>query len=317
MRLSLFLISESTAASMRQGEKMAKNDMLFVYNPKAGKTMIRNNLLDVIDVFVKAGYEVTVRPTQRPGEAIEIVKNKKIKYDILACSGGDGTLNEVVQGMTQCEEKIPIGYIPAGSTNDFANSLEIPRNMVQAAEIVAGGRNYAFDIGMLNDAPFVYVAAFGLFTEVSYETNQEMKNMFGHTAYIWEAIKKLTNVRSYHMKVTYDDKFIEDDFLVGMVSNSVSVGGVKNITGENVKLDDGLFEVTLIKSPQNPIELNLVLAALMDRSVATDKVYYFKTGCVRFESEEGVSWTIDGEYGGTHQSVVVENKPRTLQIRVP
>jgi len=296
---------------------MAKKDMLFVYNPKAGKTMIRNNLLDVIDIFIKAGYEVTVRPTQCPGEAVDIVKNKKAKYDILACSGGDGTLNEVVQGMTQCIEKIPIGYIPAGSTNDFANSLDIPRNMVQAAEIVVNGRNYAFDIGTLNDAPFVYVAAFGLFTEVSYETNQEMKNMFGHTAYIWEAVKKLTNVRSYHMKVYYDDKFIEDDFLLGMISNSVSVGGVKNITGTNIKLDDGLFEVTLIKSPQNPIELNLVLAALMDRSVATDNVYYFKTGCVRFESDEVVSWTRDGEFGGAHQRVTVENKPRTLQIRVP
>ena len=296
---------------------MSNRDMLFVYNPKAGKTMIRNNLLDVIDVFVKAGYEVTVRPTQGPGEAIDIVRNKKEKYDILACSGGDGTLDEVVEGMTKCEKKIPIGYIPAGSTNDFANTLNIPRSMVKAAETVVNGHNFDFDIGMLNQVPFVYVAAFGLFTEVSYETDQEMKNMFGRTAYILEGMKKLTNVKSYHMKVYYDDKCIEDDFLLGMICNSVSVGGVKNITGENVKLDDGLFEVTLIKAPQNLIELNLVLAALIDRSVATENMYYFKTGCVRFESEEPVAWTRDGEFGGKHTKAVVENMPRTLQIRVP
>lgn len=296
---------------------MANRDLLFVYNPKAGKSMIRNNLLDVIDVFIKAGYEVTVRPTQHPGEAIEIVRDKKNKYDILACSGGDGTLDEVVEGMTGAPKKIPIGYIPAGSTNDFANTLDIPRNMVNAAEIVVNGKNFDFDIGMLNQVPFVYVAAFGLFTEVSYETDQEMKNMFGHTAYILEGMKKLTNIRSYHMKVTYDDQFIEDDFMLGMISNSVSVGGVKNITGENVKLDDGLFEVTLIKTPKNPIELNLVIAALIDRSVATENMYYFKSGCIRFESTEPVAWTRDGEFGGKHTEVVVENMPRTLQIRVP
>lgn len=296
---------------------MKKKNMLFVYNPKAGKAMIRNYLLDVIDVFVKAGYEVTVRPTGAPGEAIAIVKNKKREYDLLVCSGGDGTLNEVVEGMTQCEDKIPIGYIPAGSTNDFANTLGIPRSMVKAAETIVKEHNYDFDIGILNDKPFVYVAAFGLFTEVPYETNQEMKNMFGHTAYIWEGIKKLTNVQSYHMKVYADDVFIEDDFLLGMISNSVFVGGFKNITGENIRLNDGLFEVTLIKVPQNPIEFNLILAALLDRTVVTENVYYFKTGKIRFESETSVAWTRDGEFGGKHRIVTVENKPRTLQIRIP
>ena len=143
--------------------------MLFIYNPKAGKAQIKSNLLDIIDTFVKAGYEVTAYPTQGPGDAVRAVRERRNGYDIVVCSGGDGTLDEVVTGMMRCEEKLPIGYVPAGSTNDFANSLGIPRSMVKAADVVVNGRNFACDIGAFNDDTFIYVAAFGLFTDVSYE----------------------------------------------------------------------------------------------------------------------------------------------------
>ncbi|MDE7259548.1 MAG: YegS/Rv2252/BmrU family lipid kinase, partial [Lachnospiraceae bacterium] len=215
--------------------------MLFIYNPRAGKAQIRSNLLDIIDIFVKAGYEVTAYPTQAAGDAIKAVKTRHEGYDIVACSGGDGTLDEVVSGMMQCEEKLPIGYIPAGSTNDFANSLKIPKSMIKAADVVVGGRNFACDIGAFNNDTFIYVAAFGIFTDVSYETKQDVKNVLGHAAYLLEGVKRLPSVRSYPLKITCNDQVIEGEFLYGMVTNSYSVGGFRGITGQDILLDDGLF----------------------------------------------------------------------------
>ena len=291
--------------------------MLFIYNPRAGKAQIRSNLLDIIDIFVKAGYEVTAYPTQAAGDAIKAVKERRDGYDIVVCSGGDGTLDEVVSGMMQCDEKLPIGYVPAGSTNDFANSLKIPKSMIKAADVVVNGQDFACDIGSLNNHNFIYVAAFGIFTDVSYETNQDVKNVLGHAAYLLEGVKRLPMVRSYALKVSYDDQVIEGEFLYGMITNSFSVGGFRGITGKDVLLDDGLFEVTLIRKPSNPLDLNNIIVALVDKRVKSEYIYTFKTQRLVVESEEAVSWTVDGEFGGEHMKAVIENKHQVLYIRIP
>ena len=296
---------------------MAKNDMLFIYNPKAGKAQIKNHLVDILDIFVKAGYEVTVYPTQSHGDAIKKTMKKKDKYDIVVCSGGDGTMDEVFTGMMKCEKKVPIGYIPAGSTNDFAMSLNVPKNMVQAAQTVVDGETYAVDVGEFNDDVFAYIAAFGLFTEVSYSTDQQVKNMLGHIAYLLEGVKRLSTIKSYKLKVTLNDEVIEDDFIFGMITNSFSVGGFSGITGNDVQMDDGEFEVTLIKRPMNPLELNRVMAALVDREVDSECMYCYKAKEIRIESEEEVAWTLDGEFGGNHQEVTIKNLHKALEIRVP
>ena len=296
---------------------MAKNDMLFIYNPKAGKAQIKNHLVDILDIFVKAGYEVTVYPTQSHGDAIDKTMKKKEKYDIVVCSGGDGTLDEVFTGMMKCEKKVPIGYIPAGSTNDFAMSLNVPKNMVQAAQTVVDGETYAVDVGEFNDDVFAYIAAFGLFTEVSYSTDQQVKNMLGHIAYLLEGVKRLSTIKSYKLKVTLNDEVIEDDFIFVMITNSFSVGGFSGITGNDVQMDDGEFEVTLIKRPMNPLELNRVMAALVDREVDSECMYCYKAKEIRIESEEEVAWTLDGEFGGNHQEVTIKNLHKALEIRVP
>lgn len=291
--------------------------MLFIYNPRAGKAQIRSNLLDIIDIFVKAGYEVTAYPTQAAGDAIKAVQERRDGYDIVVCSGGDGTLDEVVSGMMQCEEKVPIGYVPAGSTNDFANSLKIPKNMIKAADVVVNGRDFACDIGSLNSHNFIYVAAFGIFTDVSYETNQDVKNVLGHAAYLLEGVRRLPMVRSYALKISYDDQVIEGDFLYGMITNSFSVGGFRGITGKDVLLDDGLFEVTMIRKPTNPLDLNNIIMALVDKRVKSEYIYTFKTPRLTVESEETVPWTVDGEFGGEHMKAVIENKQQVLRIRIP
>lgn len=294
-----------------------KKSMLFVYNPKAGKAQIRSNLLDIIDTFVKAGYEVTAYPTQAPGDAVKAVRERRSGYDMVACSGGDGTLDEVVTGMMQCEERIPIGYVPAGSTNDFANSLGIPRGMLKAANVVVGGRDFACDIGAFNNDNFIYVAAFGIFTDVSYETKQDVKNVLGHAAYLLEGVKRLPSVRSYPLRISHDSQVVEGEFLYGMITNSNSVGGFRGITGKDVLLDDGMFEVTLIRKPDNPLDLNNIILALVDKRVKSEHIYTFKTSKLTIEGEEPISWTLDGEFGGEHTKAVIENRQKVLILRIP
>lgn len=291
--------------------------MLFIYNPRAGKAQIKNNLLDIIDIFVKAGYEVTAYPTQYAGDAVRAVKERRKGYDLVVCSGGDGTLDEVVNGMMQSEEKLPIGYVPAGSTNDFAASLGIPRRMKKAAEAAVWGENFVCDIGLFNEDSFVYIAAFGIFTNVSYETKQDVKNILGHTAYLIEGVKSLSSIKSYHLKVKYDDVCLEDEFLFGMITNSNSVGGFKGITGKNVELNDGLFEVMLIRKPTNPLELNNIVAALLDRKIHAEAIYCFKTSQITIESDKPLAWTLDGEFGGEHAKAVIKNEKGAMEIRVP
>lgn len=294
-----------------------KKRLLFILNPFSGKAQIKNQLLEIVDIMVKAGYEVTVYPTQAQGDAIHKVEEEAEAYDLLVCSGGDGTLDEVVTGMMHRGLTMPLGYIPAGSTNDFATSLGIPKDMVKAANAAVAGKEFPCDIGSFNGDYFVYVAAFGLFTDVSYKTSQEWKNVLGHAAYILEGVRSLHDIPSFRMQVEYDNTRLQDEFIYGMISNSTSVGGFKGMTGKDVLLDDGVFEVTLIKKPKNPIELNEIIASLINLVDDTDMVYSFKTDEVKFTASEDIPWTLDGEYGGAHAEVAVTNLCQTVKIMVP
>ena len=296
---------------------MVRKKLYFLFNPTSGKGQIKNHLLEIVDIFVKAGYEVTIYPTQAQGDALRLIPQVADDYDLIVCSGGDGTLDEVVTGMIQCDSLTPIGYIPAGSTNDFAQSLQIPTNMVKAAEVAVNGRPFPCDVGAFNDDTFIYVAAFGLFTDVSYQTNQRLKNIFGHAAYVMEGARRLYDIPSYYMEVEVNGETICDEFIYGMISNSVSVGGVKNLVGKTVELDDGLFEVTLIRMPQNPLQLNEIMTNLvMPRDCDTPYIYTCKTDHIEIHSEDYVPWTLDGEFGGEHRDVRINNRCRRITFMV-
>lgn len=294
--------------------------MLFVYNPKAGKAQVKSKLAGILDVFAAAGYEIVIVPTRKHGDASAAVAGRSDEHELVVCCGGDGTLDEVVTGMIRSGFRTPIGYIPAGSTNDFGGSLSLPKNMVKAAELAVKGRNFACDIGSFchedGEDVFVYIAAFGLFTDVSYETGQEMKNMLGHMAYLLEGVKKLTSIHPCHMKVSWDENELEDDFIFGMITNSTSVGGFKNITGRDVRLDDGYFEVTLIRQPRNPLELNNIVLSLLNPDMNSEAVSCFRTAQLTLESKEPVAWTLDGENGGSHTKVDIRNICKGIEIRV-
>ena len=272
------------------------------------------HLLDIVDIFSSHDYEIIIRSTQAPRDAYEKAKEYANSVDMIVCSGGDGTLDEVVTGIMEAESSVPIGYIPAGSTNDFANSLFMPKNMTKVAEMIMEEELYHCDIGRFNQKTFAYVAAFGLFTDVSYETDQDLKNVLGHVAYVLEGVKRLFDIKSYHMKVTSDEVQAEDDFIVGMITNSRSVGGFKNLTGKNVDMNDGLFEVTLIAHPKNPLQLQEIITALVMAEDNTDLIYSFKTKKLTIESDEEVPWTLDGEFGGNHSYVEIENRHKALNL---
>lgn len=292
--------------------------LLFIYNPHAGKELLKSKISDIVDIFVKAGYEVTIYPTQAYRDAYKKIREyDSSEYELVVCSGGDGTIDEVVSGMMMREDRNPIGYIPTGTTNDFANSLHIPKGLLKAADNAVNGAVFSCDVGRFNKGTFVYIAAFGLFTDVSYETDQAMKNILGHMAYLLEGAKRIFNVPSYRVKVYHDNEEIEDEFVFGMVTNSRSVGGFRNMVGKQVVFDDGLFEVTLIKKPGNPLELQEIIAALLIEQIDTKYMYTFKTGKITFESLEEIPWTLDGEFGGEHDYVEIEDMRQQLQIMVP
>ena len=269
---------------------------LFIYNPNAGKGLLKPKLSDIIDIIVKAGYEVVVYPTQKYKDAYYKVKTFTEEYDRVICSGGDGTLDEVVTGMMKREKKIPVGYIPTGTTNDFASSLHIPKNLLQAASTAAGGEEFPCDIGRFNGDVFVYIAAFGLFTDVSYETKQEMKNVLGHLAYVLEGATRIFDIPSYKLKVTHDGETIEDEFILCTVSNSRIIAGIVKLKPEMVEMNDGMFEIILIRYPQNALELTKIVNAITSGEMSCEYIRMFRASelHVRFP-DESVSWTLDGE----------------------
>jgi YegS/Rv2252/BmrU family lipid kinase len=288
--------------------------LLFVYNPRSGKGLIKNCLSSILELFCANGYDVTVRPTQKEMDACEVVCSRVGEFDLIVCSGGDGTLDEVVMGLMNSGMRRPIGYIPAGSTNDFGSSLGIPKNMVSAAEVIVNGQPFSCDIGKFNDDYFVYVAAFGFMTDVSYQTNQEMKNILGHTAYIIEGVKRLGDWKSYRMKIESEEFSEEGDYIYGMISNSTSVGGFKGLPGKNVELDDGVFEVMLVRTPRTLLDWQEVISGLLMQGAGNSIVVRFKTSHLTFSCEEPVSWTRDGENGGEHTVVELTDLQEEIEI---
>lgn len=286
---------------------MRKKKMLFIYNPCAGKGAMKSKLSDVMETFMRADYEVTVYATQREREATELVMELGEKYDRIVCSGGDGTLHEVTQGlMNMPAESRPVcGYIPTGTVNDFARGLKLPTRVRNAAKTAVTDKIKPMDIGLMNGEVFTYVAAFGAFTSVSYETPQAFKNLLGRAAYIVEGMGQVGNIKAYPMTIETKNEKITDEFLFGMVSNAKSVGGFTFFKKGQVSLNDGEFEGIFIRKPKNPQELQAVINSFVtlkpnDQIIGVHSDYF----CIT--SDQEVAYTLDGENGGIHKKVEIE-----------
>jgi len=289
--------------------------ILFIFNPRSGKAQIRNKLMDILDIFAKAGYELSVHVTQRTGDAMEAAAAYGDRVDLVVCSGGDGTLNETISGLMKLDHIPDLGYIPAGSTNDFASSLKISKSMVKAAEAAVFGEPYSIDIGCFcGDRYFVYIAAFGAFTEVSYLTPQDKKNVLGHQAYMLEGMKSLASIKSYEMRIECDELTLEGEFIFGMITNTMSVGGFKGLVTQDVALDDGEFEVLLIRTPKTPLDLTNIINYMFLKEEPNEYVHKFRTRSLRILSEEPIDWVLDGEFGGTRREVNIINLRKRIRI---
>ena len=283
--------------------------LLFIYNPQAGKGTVKAHLSNIVDTFTKAGYLVTVWPTQGKEDATHVAAQQGWWYDRVVCCGGDGTLSETVSGLLALDTPPVLGYIPAGTTNDFSKNLGLPRGVEKAAVTAVEGEARPCDMGRFNGRYFVYVAAFGIFTDVSYGTPQQFKNAFGHLAYVLEGATKLGDLgRAYHLQVEHDEGSLEGDFIYGMVTNTLSVGGFKVFPPKQVSLDDGLFEVVLVRQPRNVADLQDALFSLVRQDANSSRlVEAFHTRKLKVTAAEPLPWTLDGEFGGDPETAVIEN----------
>lgn len=294
-----------------------KKKLLLILNANAGMQKANKYFVDILDLFIKSGYIITTSITQINYSATEIVQDYGKNFDLIVCIGGDGTFNQTVAGVIKSGCNVPIGYIPAGSTNDFANGLNLNKDIMSAAYDIIDGKEIKLDIGKFNDRYFSYVASSGIFTRVSYATPQEAKNIFGRLAYIFEGVRDLADLKSEHLKIETQDTVFEDDYIFSAFCNATSVGGVLKLNQNLVDLSDGLFELLLIKMPKNIIELSEIIYALRNQDYSTNLLTFNPISQAEVFCDSSISWTLDGEYMAGCKGIRMEVINNAITLIVP
>ena len=288
--------------------------LLFLMNPNAGQRKANKHLPELIALFNRCGYEVTVFMTTGPGSGADIVEPRANDYDLIVCAGGDGTLNEAITGILKAGSRCPIGYIPCGSTNDFAATLKLSTDVMKAAQDIMEGVPVEYDVGRFSDRYFSYIASFGAFTQVSYSTPQNMKNALGHLAYVLSGITALPQIRSIPMELELDGERVEGKYLFGAVSNSTSVGGVLTLNPRLVDLSDGKFEVMLVRLPKDPAELAQCVTALQNGTYDCAVITFRSVSSLKIRQDPQVVWTLDGERAEGAETICIENLHRAIRL---
>ncbi len=290
--------------------------LLFIVNPRSGKNKPRGPLYDAVAEFCRGGYLVSVHETAGTGDATRCVLEHGGDYDLVVCCGGDGTLNETVNGLMQLPEMPPLGYIPAGSTNDFATSLGLPGDIRQAAAAIMKGKPRQLDLGRFNQRYFSYVASFGAFTQASYATPQSAKNVLGHLAYLLAGIKDISSLRPHPVELLADGELISGKFLFGAISNSTSIGGLLRLPDRQVQMDDGKLELLLVRCPDNLIELQELVGSLLMQDFNSRWLSLHHVSRAVVYPQEEMEWSLDGEREPGAAMITVENLPGRLKIIV-
>lgn len=288
--------------------------LLFIMNPYAGMRRANRSLADILSLFNSRGCEVTVHMTAGPGDGARVVEERAREMDLVVCAGGDGTFNETVTGLLRSGTDLPVGYIPCGSTNDFANSLNLPTNVMRAAQMIMDGSPIPYDVGRFGDRYFSYVASFGAFTKASYSTPQNVKNALGHVAYILEGAKELFQIPKEHVLFETDGGSFEGDYIFGAISNSTSVGGILTLDPNVVDMQDGKFELMLVRPPKDAGELMSFLQALSNQKYDTPMLTFQAASRLTVRANPEMPWTLDGEKEEGHQVVTVENLHRAIRL---
>lgn len=296
---------------------MNKKKVLVIMNPKAGRQQANRVLTEILETFSRAGYVPTVLLTTLPKSAIDLTIQNAAGHDMAVAIGGDGTLREVVSSLIAAEIDLPVGYIPAGSTNDFSRALNLSLNPVKAAADIVNGHEESIDLMSLNDEVYTYVASFGAFTKASYETPQSAKNALGHSAYIAAALKGLSDIRPFHLRLEHDSTVYEEDFIFGSFSNATSIGGFLKMNENDVDLKDGKFEVLLVKNTKNIFDLVEMAAGISNMDYSNDNLVFFSADKVTISADPNMDWTLDGEYCKGQQDVTISILPKRLRIILP
>ena len=272
--------------------------VLLMVNPMAGRQKIRNELLYVVDTLTKAGYETIIYTTQGKDATRDLLAEKDSQFDRVICCGGDGTFNEILSATMHWNKRPILGYIPAGTTNDFAAGLKLPSDIREAAVNIVRGTPHTVDAGLFNTSYFSYVASFGAFTETSYSTPQNFKNALGHLAYILEGIKEIPAFTPYTVCVEADGQIYKDSYIFGAVSNARSVGGILKISDSLVDLNDGVFEVMMIKMPKTLMDLSAIVTSLTSLNPLKydpSMFLFLQTKELKITFEQEMVWSLDGE----------------------
>lgn len=293
-----------------------KKKVLLIVNPCAGRTKSRAGTFDIVDKFSTNDYHFSIHTTTCQGDATNIVKKHYEGKDMVVCCGGDGTLNETINGVMEMPNRIPIGYIPSGSTNDLATTLGIPSDIKKATDLIMDGHTNTYDIGLFNNRYFSYVASFGAFTSISYSTNQKLKNKLGHAAYLLSAVKDVKSLKAVHMKIEYDGGVLEDDFVLGAIANSTSVAGLFKFKKDDVRLNDGYFELLLVKKI-NPLQAPIFFKRIVKQEYDGEQIIFLKTRSLKVISETPIAWTLDGEFGGSHKVSNIHVLSKAVDICSP
>ena len=293
---------------------MKQRRLLMIVNPRAGKSKSHGPLFDAAAVLSQAGYLLSIHMTTAPGDAAETARREGGRYDLVVAVGGDGTLNEVVSGLTRLRRPPLLGYLPQGSTNDFAASLHVSGDPAEAAAAIARNVPRQLDVGCWNGRSFFYVASFGAFTRSSYAAPQASKNALGHFAYILEGMKDVGSLRPYRVKLTADGEVLDGEYLFGAVCNSTSIGGLMKLEEERVVLDDGKFELLLIPNPRTPADLQNLVVALLNQQYDREGVVFRHVSSIHLETEEELPWSLDGEYAPSLPAVDIENRRQALEM---
>lgn len=288
---------------------------LIIINPVAGKMRSQKALFHIVDYFCRHDYVLTVQTTRGKNDAKELVLEYATDKDLIVCAGGDGTLNEVISGLMQLNARPAVGYIPTGTTNDFASTLKIPKNIKPALKKIIAGTPFSLDIGKFGaDRYFSYIASFGIFTETSYTTPQSVKNLLGHFAYVLEGIREIAALKTHTIAMNCDDQQIEGDFIFGAISNSKSIGGVLKLSDEKVSLSDGLFEILLIRAPKNIAELHSILSSIYTQKFDSPLVQFIQAKSISVTTEGRLAWSLDGESAYSEGKVEVECQHNAISI---
>ena len=292
--------------------------LLLIVNPRAGMGKIKNSLLNVIQVLSNAGYEITVKTTNEPLDATKISESADSSYSAIVCCGGDGTLNETISGLLNNKNNFTLGYIPCGTLNEWSTGLHIPKNITKAAKVIADGNSITIDVGKFNNRFFAYTASFGAFTESSYSASQDVKNLLGQVAYLFEGIKSLSNIKPIHLEIETEENTYSGNYIFGAITNSLSVGGVVKFDESKIKMNDGLFEVLLIKKPDNLINLQQIIDAILRKDLENKKnIEFFKASSLKIKSKSKIDWTLDGEHAVSEEDTIIENIQNRITLFLP